>query len=352
MAGATAVLVVPCFDADQWLNVEEIVAWLARSQQDALLKTSLLFVHAGSSRVDKLGRKINRWLDAIAYSVPSRSQPGRVRIMQLKRHLSRAEALRQGLLEASEWPPHFGGRPDYVGWWSLDLSEAPLDGISSLATALAAHPTAVPAAAFGRGRNLVGGAFLPFLLGLPPGLRASTGPALFRTCSELSRAIRTPFHHERLVVFELMARLLPPRPRTSDAVAMAASPLCLCDVPIDDWADRNSCHRRWAQPPSLAEWPTLVCGVVYLRLLLCTRGLWASERMAQALLLAIALLGTWVGTVALLGLAKRVSSLLVGASTLWVPTVPPAALGPSRAYEGQPRWWRRPFKNPTRRASL
>ena len=37
--------------------------------------------------------------------------------MQLKKAIGRAETMRQGFVEACEWPQHFGGHPDLIGWW-------------------------------------------------------------------------------------------------------------------------------------------------------------------------------------------------------------------------------------------
>lgn len=332
----TVVLVVPCFDADLWLNdiVSEIVAWLERTST-LESKASLLFVHSGSNRISKPARDIDRWIHAVAYSATSRAQPGRVRIMQIKKELSRAEALRQGLVEASEWPQHFGGRPDLIGWWSLDMASAPLDGIDTLVAALSPNAHM----AFGRGRPLLGGAFtllVSLLLGLPLGLEATSGAALFRAGPELEGAVRTRFYHERLALFQLVWRyqwLL----RTGRATAAPQPLACVFDVVIESWVDArhlDRAPRRWSRAPSSAECVGLLHCLLYLRLLFWVQWGAGDERAARrAIELAAKLM---LGLLAVCGPMLALWAYGTAMVALLAPPAPPSPA--PLATRGE--WWK------------
>eukprot|EP00322_Chrysochromulina_rotalis_P002205 CAMPEP_0115864406 /NCGR_PEP_ID=MMETSP0287-20121206/19186_1 /TAXON_ID=412157 /ORGANISM="Chrysochromulina rotalis, Strain UIO044" /LENGTH=310 /DNA_ID=CAMNT_0003318879 /DNA_START=17 /DNA_END=949 /DNA_ORIENTATION=+ len=126
---ATVVLVVPCYQAERWL----------RREGDPQMDVRLLFVHECLSITDSAPRKINRWLDRIAYSAPSRAQPGRVRIMHLRKRFGRAEVLRRAIIEALEWPEHLGGKPNYICLWPAEFAPlASCTDVASLALTLEA----------------------------------------------------------------------------------------------------------------------------------------------------------------------------------------------------------------------
>ena len=217
---SSLVVVVPCYNAEDWLQPKEIIDWLHSTADDASssVHVRVLFVHDGSTD-EATPRKINRWLNNIAYSAPSRAQPGRVRIMQSKRRLGRAEAVRQGLLEAIAWPDHFpgvdGGTPTFVGLWSEELAAAgPPVGAASLAEAFSSRPGAHMI--FGQHPNTsctectVGMAFAPLLLGLAGQERRCTmlgnGAKFFRVTSTLRTALQSPFRVPDLFICELVAR--------------------------------------------------------------------------------------------------------------------------------------------------
>jgi len=226
-ARSSVVLVVPCYHAERWMDAEAIIEWLARVTDPQML-VRLLFVHEFHSLEDRVARKINRWLDHIAYSAPSRSHPGRVRIMQLlkprKRSLGRSEALREAIIEALQWPEHLGGPPDLIGLWSADLAvSAPFSDAEALALSLARQPSAkflvVPTLIAGAGdadRGQQRGLISPALnalaclaIGIPQTEHAalSDRSALFlRVTPTLHAAVATRFRTPRLLACELFAR--------------------------------------------------------------------------------------------------------------------------------------------------
>ena len=184
--------------------------------------------------------------------------------MQLKKAIGRAETMRQGFVEACEWPQHFGGHPDLIGWWSLDLAAAaPLDGVDALVAALSADSN--EHAAFGRGRCLLGGILSTVaaysLSGLLGGsISASSGAALFRAGPELRTAVSTPFMHERLFIFELVARLLDGlRIRAADKIR---HPRCVT-VHVPGWREDGD-HR-----PKGDERTRIISLPCYVRCIVC-----------------------------------------------------------------------------------
>ena len=259
--------------------------------------------------------------------------------MQIKTQLNRMEALRRGLVEANEWPQHFGGRPDLIGFYPLDMASAPLDGVGPLVAALSTRPDTHMA--FGRGRCLLGRTLATttnLLLGTPLGLRATLGAALFRTGFEFSGAICTPFHHERLAVFELVwryQRLL--TCRTPAAAEPSPALACAFDVATEGWREHghaDSSPRWWSRPPTLMECVGVLRGLLYLRLLLWLQRWTGNERAARKALQlgGVLLLAVAVASVARVVLVRWAA--LESLSPLGKQSPPPQI--PS--HPG--RWWR------------
>ena len=207
-------LVIPCYGAEKWLRTEEIIEWLRRTEAEAdAVHVRILFVHDGSTQ-DATPRKINRWLNSIAYSNAGRAQPGRVRIMQSKRRLGRAEAVRQGLLECLTWPDHFaganGGSPTFVGLWSEDLAAlGPPVSAASLAAAFSARPDTHMVFGSGATQCTVGMTIAPFVLGqrgCACHSMLASGARLFRVSPTLRTVLQFPFRVPDLFICELIAR--------------------------------------------------------------------------------------------------------------------------------------------------
>lgn len=213
---ATVVLIVPCYQAEHWLDAEEIIEWLKRDVDPQML-VRLLFVHECCSTTDRVPRKINRWLDHIAYSAPSRSTPGRVRIMHLRKRVGKTEALRQATVEALQWPDHLGGPPDLIGLWNADLAaSAPFTGVASLALNLVRFPDAQFLLATGPASTSSSAlassalnALACLAVGIPRTKHAtlsSRGALFLRVTRTLHAAVATRFRTPRLFTCELFAR--------------------------------------------------------------------------------------------------------------------------------------------------
>ena len=103
---STATIVVPCYNEEQRLPGARFAA-AVRAQPDC----RFLFVNDGST-------------DATSSVLAElcRQAPDRMRAIDMERNQGKAEAVRQGVLEA------VADRPAYVGFWDADLS-TPLDQI-------------------------------------------------------------------------------------------------------------------------------------------------------------------------------------------------------------------------------
>ena len=212
---SAVVLVVPCYGAERWMDAESIIEWLAHDTDPRML-VRLLFVHEFRSASESVPRKINRWLDHIAYSAPSREQPGRVRIMQLQtrsKRVGRADALRQAIIEALHWPEPLGGPPSVVGLWNAEL--AAFSGAAALARSLDRHASAHFLALGGTSSHSSAAlnALACLAVGLPVGQPrtehaplSSRDALLIRVTPTLHAAVGARFRTPRLFVCELLAR--------------------------------------------------------------------------------------------------------------------------------------------------
>ena len=114
---ARTIIVIPCYNEEKRLDVARCLQFLNASE-----RVQLLLVNDGS-RDDTLGV-----LERLRHAAPDRIQ-----VLDLHRNGGKAEAVRQGFLEA------FKASPDYVGFWDADLA-TPLEAIPAFEALLNERP--------------------------------------------------------------------------------------------------------------------------------------------------------------------------------------------------------------------
>jgi glycosyltransferase involved in cell wall biosynthesis len=114
---ASVAVVIPCYNEEQRLDVASIESFV-RSEPDV----ELLFVDDGSR--DRTREVVQRLCTDGA---------GRVRLFALERNSGKAEAVRQGVLQALESDAR------YVGYWDADLA-TPLEDVPRFARLLDERP--------------------------------------------------------------------------------------------------------------------------------------------------------------------------------------------------------------------
>jgi dolichyl-phosphate beta-glucosyltransferase len=219
----TAVIVVPCYDEAQRLNVARFHGFASGRPG-----VRFLMVNDGSRddtliRLEQLEAE-----DAKHFSV-----------LDLPRNGGKAEAIRQGVLFAAEQ------HPDFIGYWDADLA-TPLDAIPGFIDVLRRRHdvslvigTRLPLLGHDIRRQpirrLLGRVFASVAsMTLGTTIRdTQCGAKLFRTTPEMLAAFAEPFDSRWIFDVELLARLLAIHGET------AADPLAgiLYELPLDFWED-------------------------------------------------------------------------------------------------------------------
>ena len=218
-----SVMVVPCFNEAQRLDVRRFERFAARSQG-----IDFLLVNDGSR---------DATLELLE-GLHSRN-PRRFSFLHLKDNSGKAEAVRQGCLLALE------AQPDYVGYWDADLA-TPLEEIPNFAHVLQRKP-AIEVVVGCRlpllghriarrpMRRLLGRAFAnvaSLALGLPI-YDTQCGAKLFRATSTLHQVLSQPFLTRWIFDVEILARMTQiRRQQTQSSLASA-----LYEQPLDRWQD-------------------------------------------------------------------------------------------------------------------
>lgn len=112
------ILVVPCFNEEQRLPVQDFLAFLATGPAEV----SFLLVDDGSRDGTR------QVLEGLG-----QAHPERVKLLPLQANRGKAEAVRQGVLAALEMTPEF------IGYWDADLA-APLEEAAALLDILRDKP--------------------------------------------------------------------------------------------------------------------------------------------------------------------------------------------------------------------
>ncbi len=195
-SGRTAI-VVPCYNEEARLDAKAFLTFLGMSS-----KTDLVFVNDGSR---------DNTLDVLI--ALRDAAPGRVTVIDLNRNSGKAEAVRQGLLVATELGAAF------IGYWDADLA-TPLDAIDDFTRVL--EKFAETQVVFGARRTMLGHRIDRTLarrfvsrvcamlarqaVRLPIG-DTQCGAKLMRNTAILRGAISEPFTAGWLFDVELFARL-------------------------------------------------------------------------------------------------------------------------------------------------
>jgi dolichyl-phosphate beta-glucosyltransferase len=197
-AVTTVTLVVPCYNEADRLDVEALGR--ALGQNDGL---RVLLVDDGSTDCTR-----DR-LDAAAVR-----HPARIRVLSLARNVGKAEAVRQGLLQA------LGDHPDFVGYWDADLA-TPFEALSDFLSVFERQPhlemvIGSRVQLLGRRitrstvRHYAGRIFATcasLVLGLPV-YDTQCGAKLFRATLVLACILDRPFTSHWIFDVELLARYL------------------------------------------------------------------------------------------------------------------------------------------------
>src|SRR5436190_7159732 len=117
LAMIETIVVIPCFNEAQRLDLSTFSSFIKQHPEQRLF-----FVNDGSTD----------GTSGLLAQLQRKSQ-GQMLVRDLPRNVGKAEAVRQGLLEA------LGHGPDYVGFWDADLA-TPLDEIATLRNILRQQP--------------------------------------------------------------------------------------------------------------------------------------------------------------------------------------------------------------------
>jgi len=220
MRAVHLIVVIPCFNEEHRLPVEE----LRRFVLDGV-RLEMLFVNDGSTDGTL------RLLQSLAAE-----DPARFSLLDLERNSGKAEAVRRGMLAATE------RRPDLFGFWDADLA-TPLAELSAFLDIFNARPEiemvfAARVRLLGRSisRNparhyfgRVGATLISSSLGLAV-YDTQCGAKLFRRSTGIKELFSDPFLSRWIFDVEIIARLI--RQRGRDAAARA-----IYELPIQVWHD-------------------------------------------------------------------------------------------------------------------
>jgi glycosyltransferase involved in cell wall biosynthesis len=227
---AKIAVVIPCYNEEQRLDVATFESFV-RSEPEV----ELLFVDDGST--DRTRAVLERLCVDGA---------GRIRVHALDRNSGKAEAVRQGMLQALE------GDARYVGYWDADLA-TPIDDVPRFARLLDDRPNLE--IVFGARVKLLGrrverklwrhyfgrvfATVVSVMLRLPI-YDTQCGAKLFRATPELKGLFDAPFLSSWVFDVEILARLTAARgregPRSAENV--------IYEYPLTQWVDVHGSKLR------------------------------------------------------------------------------------------------------------
>jgi glycosyltransferase involved in cell wall biosynthesis len=215
------IVVIPCYNEAKRLNLRAFVEHAVRDDH------GLLFVNDGSS--DETGDLLAELCEV---------NPASFSVLHLSQNRGKAEAVRQGILQA------FQQRPAYVGYWDADLA-TPLAAIAEFRDYLRAHPRVElllgarvrllgRAIDRRRSRHYLGRLFAAAascVLRLPV-YDTQCGAKLFRTTERTRALFAEPFGSRWIFDVELLARFV-----VAAADDKQAPEELIHEVPLRSWSD-------------------------------------------------------------------------------------------------------------------
>lgn len=198
VTATTLVLVVPCYNEAERLRERAFLDFLHDTRN-----VRLLFVDDGST--DATSEKL-RHIEAC--------EPTRISVIRLERNHGKAEAVRRGLVVASDM------HPDLVGFWDADLS-TPLGAVSDFVRVATERPDIemlIGSRVLLMGRDIrrsplrhylgrVFATFASLALDLPV-YDTQCGAKVFRSNATLAHVLSAPFRSAWIFDVELIARYL------------------------------------------------------------------------------------------------------------------------------------------------
>jgi len=223
MPRSHTIVVVPCYNEAARLDHQQF----ANFAQDCS-DVHLLFVNDGST--DETLHMLNQL---------AATNPHQLFVHDLEHNVGKAEAVRQGMLEA------FRRQPDYVGFWDADLA-TPLDAIPRFCELMEnqSHLQVVVGsriALLGHDvrrkfrRHLLGRAFasvVSLMLGFAV-YDTQCGAKLFRTSQEIEEIFQQPFCSRWIFDVEIFARLM----RQSQDGKLPPVEHIVYEHPLRSWED-------------------------------------------------------------------------------------------------------------------
>ena len=218
-----AVVVIPCWNEARRLDAEAFLRFDARG-----CDVRFLFVDDGSTDGTR------QVLARLALADPARFQ-----VLALERNLGKAEAVRQGMLQAC------ASGSDHAGFWDADLA-TPLEEIPRFVELLDRRPGiemvfGSRVALLGRSierraiRHYAGRVFataVSLALGLPV-YDTQCGAKIFRNTPAVAALFAEPFRSRWIFDVEIVARLVRARRGTS----LTAPRDAIHELPLDRWRD-------------------------------------------------------------------------------------------------------------------
>ena len=231
-SAAKVTLVVPCYNEEVRLPVADYIGYAKASGTSNRAATRLLFVDDGSR---------DRTVDVLQCIIDG-SPAGCVNMLKLPSNQGKAEAVRQGLLQAVA----SSSDGDIVGFWDSDLA-TPLAAVEQLAELLRSRPQlqmvfAARVALLGRKvkrspiRHYIGRVFAT-LASLALNLAiydTQCGAKLFRVTPTLRAVLAAPFMTRWVFDCEMIARFA-----ALSAASASQPPLeeTIYEYPIEEWVD-------------------------------------------------------------------------------------------------------------------
>jgi glycosyltransferase involved in cell wall biosynthesis len=222
--GVVVDIVVPCYNEENRLPSQEYITFLSANPH-----IHLTFVNDGSTDMTL----------KMLQQVKTDSPENQVSVINLEQNGGKAEATRQGMLQACN------KRTDICGFWDGDLA-TPLYAIKQFLAVMEAKPSieivfGARVALLGRAikrqasRHYLGRVFATLASGVLslPIYDTQCGAKLFRVTDDLPVVLSRPFMSKWIFDVELLARYIGLRKGTSKPQIRD----CLYEFPLDEWKD-------------------------------------------------------------------------------------------------------------------